>query len=185
MDHSRNAAHLAQEVSIDMACVDRAVSHVPLFNFKGGADDDPDAGDNYRLSPHTTSRLSLPLLAAGVDDKLTALAQVATEQANITHPSIANQNERVAPDAPPSPVGVKAPGAYFQVSQEVTSPMSDVGVTTPGVCFQMPQDAGKLVGPAPIRVATLSMGTVQSAQNAFTIRDNSGEGLNDSHTFIM
>ena len=178
MGHSKSADHPAQEVSIDMACVDRAVSQAPLFNFKGGPDDDPDVGDTYRLYPHTTSQLTLPSLAAGVDEKLSALAQVATEQANATHPSIANQNERVLLDAPPSAVGVKTPGACFQVSHEVMSPTSDVGVTTPGVCSQIPQDVGRLVDPAP-------MGTVQSAQDTSTLRDNSGEGTNDSRTFVM
>ena len=44
--HSKTADHPAQEPSIDMACVDRPVFQAPLFNFKGGPDGDPDAGDN-------------------------------------------------------------------------------------------------------------------------------------------
>ena len=65
------------------------------------------------------------------------------------------------------------------------SPTSAVGVTTPGVYSQIPQDVGRLVDPAPIRVAMISMGTVQSTQDTFTLRDNIGDGTNDSRTFIM
>ena len=133
------------------------------------------------------TRLSLQLLAKGGAEKLSVLAQVAGEHVNAARHSIINQDERVAPDAAPSAVGVTTPGACFQVSQEVMSPTSTAGVTTPGVCSQMPQDVGRLVGPAPIRVATLPMGTVHSAQDtmSFTLHDAIGNGTNTKRTFVL
>ena len=176
VSHSKFADHPTQEVSIDMACVERAVSQAPLSNFKGGPDGDPDEGNTYQLCSSATHNLTLSLLAAGKDHKLLALAQMAAEHENATNLSIANQDERVVPDASPSP-WVNTPGAKL-VSQEVTRPTSPVGVTTPGVCTDV-RDVGRLVDPAPY------MGTVQSAQETFTLRDDTGGKANGSSIFII
>ena len=176
VSHSKFADHPTQEVSIDMACVERAVSQAPLSNFKGGPDGDPDEGSTNQQCSSATHSLTLSLLAAGKDHKLLALAQIAAEHKKATNLSIANQDERVVPDASPSP-WVNTPGTKL-VSQEVTRPTSPVGVTTPGVCTDV-RDVGRLVDPAPY------MGTVQSAQETFTLRDDTGGKANGSSIFII
>ena len=44
VDQSQSDDHPTQEVSLDMACADRAVSQAPLFNSEGGPDSAPDEG---------------------------------------------------------------------------------------------------------------------------------------------